>query len=51
MNLIDKLTDIINTVCSSDNINKYSDIKLRNKENGISAKDSIYYRLSYSQKV
>jgi len=49
MNLIEKLTDIINTVCSSDNINKYSDIKLRNKENGISVKDSIYYRLSYAQ--
>lgn len=49
MNLIKKLSNIINTVCSSDNINKYSSIKLRNNKNGIGAKDAIYYRLSYAQ--
>jgi hypothetical protein len=36
-------------VCSSDNINKYSNIKLRNKKIGISTKDAVYYRLSYAQ--
>jgi hypothetical protein len=47
MNLIQKIIDTIDKISEYKEINKYSDVKLRYKKDGISTKDAIYYRLSY----
>jgi DDE family transposase len=50
MYLIEGISNIIKRVCNYKAINKYSKKKLRNKIDGISLMDAIYYRFQYVNK-
>ena len=50
MDAIIGIMDIIKNNCNNDKINEISDIKLRNKEKGITALDALFYRFLYADK-
>ena len=50
MNIIKDIVNIFKTNCNYGKINEFSDKQLRNKTNGISINDAIYYRFMYSEK-
>jgi hypothetical protein len=50
MECINKIVDIFAKECNYKKVNDISDVKLRNKKNGIKLQDAIYYRFKYAEK-
>ncbi len=44
------ITDIVNGICTYEEINKWSEIKMRNRKNGIKLPSVVYYQFVYSKK-
>ncbi len=45
------ITDIVNGICTYEEINKWSEIKMRNRKNGIKLPNVMYYQFVYSKKI
>lgn len=47
MSILNKISDIFQTIFNYDNINKNNTVKMRNKSNGISLLSAAYYKFAY----